>query len=78
MTYKYPLKIMKVEDDIGVCLFLYIVIYFMHYTLDLRKLLVRWTLSLRKVVRSTALYCAVRLWIHGNYWCAGLSVRGEY
>ena len=38
MTYKYPLKIMKVEDDIGVCLFLYIVIYFMVLTLGAPKL----------------------------------------
>ena len=31
MTYLYPLKIMKVEEDIGWCLFLYIFIYFMLY-----------------------------------------------
>ena len=35
----------------------------------------RWTLSLRKVVHSAALYYAVRLLICGNYWCAGLSVK---
>ena len=36
---------------------------------------IRWTLSLRKVVQSAALYCAVRLLIGGNYWYAGLSVQ---
>ena len=35
---------------------------------------VYWTLSLRKVVQSLALYCAVWLLIRGNYWYAGLSV----
>ena len=47
------------------------------YTDDWRKLLVRWTLSLRKVVQSSALYCATRLLIGENYWYAGLSVRRE-
>ena len=42
---------------------------------DWRKLLVRWTLSLRKVVQSSSLYCAARLMIGGNYWYAGLSVQ---
>ena len=42
---------------------------------DRRKLLVRWTLSLRKVVQSSSLYCAARLMIGGNYWYAGLSVK---
>ena len=32
----------------------------------------------RRVVQPAALYHAVRLLIHGNYWYAGLSVRGEY
>ena len=42
---------------------------------DPRKLLVRWTLSLQRVVQSAALYCAARLLIHGNYWYTGLSPR---
>ena len=33
------------------------------------------TLSLRKVAHSSALYCAARLLIGGNYWYAGLSVQ---
>ena len=33
---------------------------FLCFSDDLRKLLVHWTLSLRKVVQSSALYCAVK------------------
>ena len=44
-------------------------------TVDQRKLLVRWTHSLRRVDQSAALYCAARLLIGGNYWYAGLSVQ---
>ena len=44
---------------------------------DRRKLLVRWTISLQKVVQSSALYCAARLLVGGNYWNAGNSVFGK-
>ena len=42
---------------------------------DRRKFLLRWTLSLRKVVQSLSLYCAARLLMGRNYLYAGLSVQ---
>ena len=44
---------------------------------DRRKILLRWTLSLRKVVQSSSLYYAARLLIGRNFWYAGLSVKRQ-